>query len=79
MLFLKSHEISVRTVGNIAKSDPTVAFVYLFDSDNEYTAELMQKLQQSLDDLASKIQDIVPPSELQKSIIQTELSNLYIR
>lgn len=44
MLFLKSHGISVRTVGNTAKSDPTVAFVYLLDSDNEYTAELMMKL-----------------------------------
>ena len=79
MLFLKSHRIAVRTVGNTAKSDPTVAFVYLLDSDNEYTVELMLKLQQSLDDLASKISDTVPPSELQKSIIQTELANLDIR
>jgi len=44
MLFLKSHDISVRTVGSTAKSDPTVAFVYLLDSDNEYTNGLMLKL-----------------------------------
>lgn len=44
MLLLKSHGIAVRTVGDTAKSDPTVAFVYLLDSDNEYTAELMSKL-----------------------------------
>jgi hypothetical protein len=69
----------VRTVGNTANSDPTVAFVYLLDSDNEYTAELMQKLQKSLDDLASKIIDAVPSSEQQKHIIQVELDNLYIR
>jgi hypothetical protein len=43
-LFLKSHDIAVRTVGDVAKADPTVAFVYLLDSDNEYTAELMLKL-----------------------------------
>lgn len=80
LLFLRSHGISVRTVGNTAKSDPTVAFVYLLDSDNEYTAELMMKLQRSLDDLALKIvDDAVPPSELQKNIIQAELANLYIR
>ena len=39
----------------------------------------MQKLQKSLDDLALKITDTVLSSELQASIIQTELSNLYIR
>lgn len=44
MLFLKSHGIAVRTIGNTVKSDPIVAFVYLLDSDNEYTAELMLKL-----------------------------------
>ena len=78
-MFLKSHDIAVRTVGNTSDSDPTVAFVYLLDSDNEYTAELMQKLQNSLDDIGSKITCTVPSSELQTSIIQIELSNLYIR
>ena len=51
-LFLKSHGIAVRTVGNTSDSDPTAAFVYLLDGDNQYTTELMQKLQRSLDDLA---------------------------
>lgn len=60
---MKSHDIAVRTVGDTATSDPTVAFVYLLDGDNEYTAELMLKLQKSLDDLASRIIDTVPPSE----------------
>ena len=69
----------MRTVGSTSDYDPTVAFVYLLDSDNEYTAELMQKLQNSLDDIASKITDTVQLSELQTSITQTELSNLYIR
>jgi hypothetical protein len=73
-LFLKSHDIAVRTVGSTANSDPTVAFVYLLDSGNEYTAELMQNLQKSLDDLASKIIEAVPSYEQQK-----HLSNLYIR
>ena len=44
MLFLKYHGIAVRNVGNTAKSDPSLAFVYLLDSDNEYTADLMSKL-----------------------------------
>lgn len=44
MVFLKSHDIAVRTVGSTAISDPTVAFVYLLDSDNEYTVELIMKL-----------------------------------
>jgi hypothetical protein len=44
MLFLKSHGVAVKTVGNTANCDPTVAFVYLLDSDNKYTAELMTKL-----------------------------------
>ncbi len=69
MLFLKSHKISVRTIGNTVASDPAVAFVYLLDSDNEYTAELMLKLQQSLDHLAQKTIEAIPPSEQQKSII----------
>ena len=44
MLFLKSHGLAVKTVGNTADSDPNVAFVYLLDSDNHYTIELMKKL-----------------------------------
>lgn len=44
MLFLKSNGIAVRSVGSTATSDPTAAFVYLLDSDNHYTAELMMKL-----------------------------------
>ena len=34
MLFLKSHGLAVKSVGNTADSDSTVAFVYLLDSDN---------------------------------------------
>ena len=78
-MFLKSHDIAVRTVGNTADSDPTVAFVYLLDSDNQYTVGLMQKLQRSLDDLASKITGTVLPCEQQKHTIQVDLANLYIR
>ena len=76
---MKSHDISVRTISSTSNSDPTVAFVYLLDSDNEYTAKLIYNLQKSLDDIASMIIDAVPPSEQQKSIIQAELTNLYIR
>lgn len=78
-MFLKFHGIAVRTVSNTANSDPTVAFVYLSDSDNEYTVELMKKLQKSLDDLTSKIIEAVPPSEQKEHIIQAELANIYIR
>jgi len=36
-IFLKSHYIPVRSVGNAATNDRKVAFVYLLDSDNQFT------------------------------------------
>lgn len=59
----------MRTVSNTATSDPTVAFVYLEDSSNEYTQELMHKLQKSLDDLAIKIKETIPSSSKQQEVI----------
>jgi hypothetical protein len=40
-IFLKSHNIPVKSVGNVATKDKAVAFIYLTDSDNTFTAELI--------------------------------------
>ena len=40
-IFLKSHRIPVRAIGNISTDEKGVAFVYLADSDNLFTAELI--------------------------------------
>ena len=41
MIFLKLHGIPVRSVGNISTDEKGVAFVYLVDSDNLFTVELI--------------------------------------
>ena len=51
-IFLKSHDIPVRSVGNVSTNEKSVAFVYLTDSDNLFTAALIQNLDKSLEDLA---------------------------
>lgn len=51
-IFLKLHGIPVRSVGNVATNDRAVAFVYLMDSDNLFTPELIENLDRSLEDLA---------------------------
>ena len=51
-IFLKSHYIPVRSVGNVATCDESVAFVYLLDSDNAFTVELVKNLDNSLNNLA---------------------------
>lgn len=63
---LKSHCIPVRSVGNISTNDKNVAFVYLLDSDNEFTAELIANLDKSLDELAAKLNEQVPLSEFRE-------------
>jgi hypothetical protein len=54
---LKSHLIPVRSVGNVSTNDITIAFVYLLDSDNKFTTELIDNLDQSLEELAAKIEE----------------------
>ena len=51
-MFLKSHYVPVRSVGNVSTNDKTNAFVYLLDSDNDFTAKLIINLDNSLNDLA---------------------------
>jgi hypothetical protein len=51
-------------VGNVVTNDKNVAFVYLLDSENAFTAKLVANIDLSLEDLASQIRDKVPPSEL---------------
>ena len=50
---LKSHLIPVRSVGDVSTNDKTVAFVYLLDSDNKFTTELIENLDRSLEELAA--------------------------
>ena len=67
-------------MGNVATNDKAVAFVYLLDSDNIFTPELVSNLNRSLEDIGAQIRDKkFPSSELQKQKIKTELNNLYIR
>ena len=40
-IFLKLHGIPVRSVGNVSSDEKGLAFVYLTDSDNTFTAELI--------------------------------------
>ena len=54
---LKSHGIPVRSVGNVSDNDKTTAFVYLLDSDNKFTAKLIENLDKSLEELAVKINE----------------------
>ncbi len=51
-IFLKSNGIPIRLVGNVSTDERGLAFVYLMDSDNLFTAELIKNLDKSLDDLA---------------------------
>lgn len=69
----------IRSVGSVATNDKSIAFVYLLDSDNAFTPELVANLDRSLEDLAKQIREKVLPSELQDQRIKTELNNLYIR
>ena len=52
-IFLKSHYIPVRSVGNAATNDRKVAFVYLLDSDNQFTRQLIENLDNSLVDISA--------------------------
>jgi hypothetical protein len=56
-VYLKSHFIPVRSVGNVSTKDKTIAFVYLLDSDNKFTTELIDNLNRSLEELAEKIKE----------------------
>ena len=63
---LKSHCIPVRSVGNVSTNDKSLVFVYLLDSDNEFTAELIANIERSLEELAMKIKEQVPLSEFRE-------------
>jgi len=76
---LKSYCIPVRSVGNVSTNDKTITFVYLLDSDNKFTTELIVNLDKSLDELATKINEQVPLSEFREQRLKSELENLYIR
>ena len=52
-VFLIDHGIPVRLVTNVATNNKTTAFVYLMDSDNRFSPELVNKLGESLKDLGS--------------------------
>jgi len=78
-IFLKSHYIPVRSVGNAATNDPKVAFVYLLDSDNQFTRRLIQNFDNSLEDISTKIKLKIAPSEFRDQLVEAELKNVYIR
>lgn len=65
-MYLKSHSIPLRSVGNVSNNDKTIAFVYLMDSDNKFTPELVANLNKSLEELAIKINVKVPHSKLRE-------------
>jgi len=65
-VYLKSHCIPVRSVGNVSTNDKTVAFIYLLDSNNKFTTELIVNLDKSLEKLAAKIKERVPLSEFRE-------------
>ena len=73
------HGIPVRLVANVATDDQTIAFVYLTDSDNKFSSELVKNLNESLEDLGNQVKEKFPLPELQQQIIEAELNNLYIR
>ena len=78
-IFLKSHYIPVRSVGNTATNDSKVAFVYLLDSDNQFTKHLVQNLDNSLEDISTQIKLKIAPSEFRDQLVEAELKNVYIR
>lgn len=43
-MHLKYHGIPVRSVNNVSNNDTTTAFIYLLDSDNKFTAKLIDNL-----------------------------------
>jgi len=47
------HGIPVRLVANVATDNQTTAFVYLTDSDNKFSFELVKNLNESLEDLGN--------------------------
>lgn len=51
-IFLKFYGLPIRSVGNVATNDNAAAFVYLLDSANTFTTELITNLDRSLEDLA---------------------------
>jgi hypothetical protein len=59
---LKFHSIPVKSVGNVSTNDKTIAFIYLLDSDNTFTFELIANLDKSLEDLAEQIMEKVSHS-----------------
>jgi hypothetical protein len=52
-IFLIDHSIPVRLVTNVATNNETDAFVYLMDSENKFSPELINKLNESLKDLGN--------------------------
>lgn len=50
-VFLIDHGIPVRLVTNVATNNKATAFIYLMDSDNKFSPELVDKLGESLEDL----------------------------
>jgi hypothetical protein len=78
-VFLIDHNIPVRLVTNVATNNETTAFVYLVDSENKFSSGLVNKLNESLEDLGNQVRVKIQLSELQQQRIEAELNNLYIR